>query len=197
MLGRYTGDTLNAAACLWGAILEMRRATTSKDPEEASLARDISTSFDRLGMAVVRHRVLGWTEDVEAAWYDVERTYGKSFDEDFVRRWIAENVDWTSADGPSLREPEPALPPPGYDVAITLVLNAVLRTDGGESAALEVANLLLNRVEALNSCQNGADIGVSAVTEFSIGSAGEAIDIDPIFDDIAAEELERAGQARP
>ncbi|AOH85570.1 hypothetical protein AWL63_18155 [Sphingomonas panacis] len=194
MLGHYTDDTLDAAACLWGTILEMRHATTSRNPEEASLARDIAASFDRLGMTVLRHHILGWTEHVEAAWYDAEPTYEKSFDQHFVPEWILENIDWSSDDSPSLRETEPAPLPPGYDVAITLVLNAVVRTGGGEPVALAAAKQLLNRIEERHSCAAGSDIGVPAVTEFSIGSAGEAIDIDPISDEFEADALSPSGQ---
>lgn len=194
MLGRYTDETLNVAACLWGTVLDMRHAAQSKGPETASLPHEISACFDQMGTTGLRRHVLGWTEDVEAAWYDAERTYRKALDQDFVLQWLANNVDWTSRDRPTLREPEPVPLPPGYDVAITLVLNAVIRTDGGEPAALLAAKQLLDRVEERNNCTDGSDLGVPSVTEFSIGSAGEAIDIDPISDELAAGTLPPPGQ---
>lgn len=184
MPGRYTDDTLDVAASLWGVVLDMRHAIAAIHSDVAAHARDVAASFERMGTTALRLCVLGWTEFVEAAWYDAPRTCDKLFDQDFVPRWIIDNIDWTSGNQPMMRPPSPAPEPPGYDVAITLVLNAVVRTDGGSDAALLAANLLLNQIEARNSCVDGAQYGVPAVTEFSIGSAGEAIDVDPISKEV-------------
>lgn len=183
----YLAASLETAACLWEAVLEMRDTRHAADPATAARSAAIRAAFGRIGTSVIRLTVLGWTEPVDLSWAQVRDSYDAPFDWEFVPGWIAANVDW-STEYPSLRAPspgfEPPADPPGYDLEIPLMLTAVVRTHHGEAAVNAAARALLSRIEAANDCMTGDDYGVVAVTEFGIGRTGDAFIITPISEDV-------------
>lgn len=183
MTDTYPAASLETAACLWEAVLEMRDTRHAADQIAASRAATIRAAFGRIGTSAIRLTVLGWTDTVDAAWAEVRESYDAPFDWEFVPDWIAANVDW-STDYPTLRPQSLAVDPPrdlpGYDLDIPLMLTAVVRTLDGETAVKAAARALLSRIEAANDCLAGDDHGAPAVTEFSIGRTGDTFDITPI-----------------
>lgn len=113
----YPASSLETAACLWEAVLEMEGVDLTLLPkgranraEIGERALAIKAARERVGTVGLRLTVIGWTEAVDAAWKaadDPKGTgyggeYPHAFDWDFVPYWIAENVDWGTV-YPSMR----------------------------------------------------------------------------------------------
>lgn len=105
----YTAASLETAACLWEAVLEMESVDLARLPKSranytavASRASAIKAARARIGTVGLRLTVIGWTNAVDAAWKatdDPKGTgyggeYPDAFDWDFVPHWIAANIDW-------------------------------------------------------------------------------------------------------
>lgn len=112
----YTLSHLEAAACLWEAVLALRDRPES-DPRALERALAIRRSFDALGAAALRLIVVGWTDAVDAAWYKEQESRPFSFDWGFVPQWLSEMIDWSDprqpvirVDGASWNVPEVAQP---------------------------------------------------------------------------------------
>ncbi|PZU06038.1 hypothetical protein [Sphingomonas sp.] len=97
----YGEASLETAACLWEAVLDLRDNPRS-DPDSIGLALMIRKACDALGTASLRLMVVRWTQAVEAAWRDVEDDYALCFDWDFVPGWIIDHVDWSSPMMPAI-----------------------------------------------------------------------------------------------
>ncbi len=101
---QYRASSLETAACLWEAVLEMESDT---DGEWSAL---ISATRAAIGTSALRLTVIGWTDAVDAAWQaadgceDMGRggEYDGPFDWEFVPGWIAANVDWTDPRNPQV-----------------------------------------------------------------------------------------------
>jgi hypothetical protein len=77
-------DKLEAAMCIWEAVLEIRDRP------------DVKRAFEALGTNEVRHMAMGWVDACERDWQLVQEDYELSYDWDFVPAWIEKNVDWGS-----------------------------------------------------------------------------------------------------
>jgi hypothetical protein len=182
----YPAASLETAACLWEAVLELRDSKSLSDTAAAARCADIRAAFGRIGTSGTRLTVLGWTDLVDRAWAQARDHYDAPFDWEFVPDWIIANIDW-SAEYPTVRETplafDPSPAPPGYDLDIPLMLSAVVMTHDGETAVNAAARALLSRIEGANDCLSGDRYGVPAITEFSIVASGDAFDITPISEE--------------
>lgn len=90
----HTEASLETAACLWEAVLDLRDRPRT-DPDAIGLALMIRKACDAIGTASLRMTVIGWTDAVEADWRAAEHDYPLCFDWDFVPGWVIDHVDWT------------------------------------------------------------------------------------------------------
>lgn len=109
-----TSDLIEAAACLWEAVLDLKARGAGKDDQP------IDRAFDGTGWAQMRMSVIGWAEYVHRDWEEAQRLtgYDAPFDWDFCPDWIALNVtfDEHGADLASVRKcPEMSQPEPVGD----------------------------------------------------------------------------------
>jgi len=98
----YTLSHLEAAACLWEAVLALRDRPES-EPRAIERALAIRKSFDTLGAAALRLIVVAWTDAVDAAWYKEQESRPFSFDWAFVPQWLIDTVDWSDPCHPLIR----------------------------------------------------------------------------------------------
>ena len=145
----YRAASLETAACLWEAVLEMESTADVRDGRpigfpEAGRARDIKATREAIGTSALRRIVIGWTDAADAAWRIADTDngrspaggeYGEAFDWEFIPAWIVQNVDWSEPTwGPSLRPASPVC----ADVDITaerLSLAGFAVEGGGAGAA--------------------------------------------------------------
>ncbi len=103
----YRAASLETAACLWEAVLEMEAigapgAMVCPDVEAEKRGAMIRATREALGSAQLRLTVIGWTDLVDAAWIEADGCddmgrggqYGGPFDWEFVPGWIVANIDW-------------------------------------------------------------------------------------------------------
>ena len=105
--------SLETAACLWEAVLDMEKAQIGTVPEFLPSALAIQATREAIGTSALRLAVIGWCDAVEAAWQDADTAggtvpaggeYGESFDWEFCPDWIVLNIDWSEpARGPVVR----------------------------------------------------------------------------------------------
>lgn len=101
-------ELLEAAACLWEAVLEIGRNTPSNthaagDTREEEIEQTISNLFSWMGTSALRLEVTGMAPFVCKAFEvitDGGEAYDLSFDWDFCPAFLIEGVDW-SGDGAS------------------------------------------------------------------------------------------------
>ncbi|MFC3443852.1 hypothetical protein ACFOKF_22135 [Sphingobium rhizovicinum] len=99
---QYNKTSLETAACLWEAVLNLRdNPITAR--EDIAVVLEIRAAFEALGTAAVRLVVVGWTDAVEAAWKQQADNYPLCFDWDFVPAWIIDTVDWSDPFTPTLK----------------------------------------------------------------------------------------------
>lgn len=101
----HRAASLETAACLWEAVLEMEamREAVSGDPEQEERGALIRATREAIGSAALRLTVIGWTDLVDAAWIEADGCddmgnggqYGAPFDWEFVPGWIVANIDWS------------------------------------------------------------------------------------------------------
>ena len=103
----YMLSHLEAAACLWDAVLELRDRPDA-EPRAIERALAIRKSFDTLGAAALRLIVVGWTDAVDAAWYREQESRPFSFDWGFVPQWLSEKIDWSDPRQPVIRMHHPS-----------------------------------------------------------------------------------------
>jgi hypothetical protein len=101
-MNHYTLSHLEAAACLWEAVLELRDRPDA-EPHAIERALAIRKTFDVLGTSGLRLMVVGWTDAVDAAWYKAQESSPFSFDWDFVPQWIVDTIDWSDPRHPDIR----------------------------------------------------------------------------------------------
>ncbi len=101
-MNHYTLSHLEAAACLWEAVLELRDRPDA-EPHAIERALAIRKSSDVLGTSGLRLIVVGWTDVVDAAWYKAQESSPFSFDWDFVPQWIVDTIDWSDPRHPAIR----------------------------------------------------------------------------------------------
>jgi hypothetical protein len=103
---QYAAASLETAACLWEAVLDMERIgeSVAGDPVQEARGAAIRAAREAIGSASLRMTVLGWVDHVDAAWRQVDTAdgtyphggqYSEAFDWDFVPGWIVANVDWS------------------------------------------------------------------------------------------------------
>ena len=76
-------DELEAAMCLWEAVMEIRE----QQPQ-------VQAAFERHGTSAMRHVVMSWIPDLAWAWAAIDE-YDLTYDWDFVPAWISKNIDWS------------------------------------------------------------------------------------------------------
>lgn len=91
---QYTQASLETAACLWEAVLDLRDNPRT-DPDAIGLALTIRKACDAIGTASLRMTAIGWTDAVEADWRAAEPDYPLCFYWDFVPGWIIDHIDWS------------------------------------------------------------------------------------------------------
>lgn len=97
----YRAASLETAACLWEAVLEM-------EAESSPRAALIRAAREAIGSSHLRITVIGWTDLVDAAWIDADGCedvgtsgqFAGSFDWDFVPGWVDANIDWSDPHNP-------------------------------------------------------------------------------------------------
>jgi len=115
----YRAASLETAACLWEAVLEMEACTGGPyaGTEEEERALMIRAARTEIGSSQLRLTVIGWTDALEAAWMAADGAedmgggdYDGAFDWDFVPGWIVANVDWSDPHSPQCRPSRHTLP---------------------------------------------------------------------------------------
>lgn len=106
-----TPASLETAACLWEAVLDMETDASEPSTPEQQRAQAIREARAAIGTSGLRLIVIGWTEACDAAWHAIDDPtggcpgqYGEAFDWDFVPGWIIDNVDWSDPHNPTLRK---------------------------------------------------------------------------------------------
>jgi hypothetical protein len=87
----YPATSLETAACLWEAVLEILNGGAGHKGLRAQAQR----IRENMGTSGLRLAVLRWTELVDADWAKVKDEYDQPFDWEFVPEWIAQNIDWS------------------------------------------------------------------------------------------------------
>ena len=110
----YRAASLETAACLWEAVLDMEAVSGTRSTDADAIERGalIRAAREANGSASLRLAVIGWTDAVDAAWKLADTDngrapaggeYDRAFDWEFVPDWIVQNVDWTGPNAPTLR----------------------------------------------------------------------------------------------
>lgn len=98
---QYSATSLETAACLWEAVLEILNGGAG----QKGLRAHANRCRENLGTSHLRLTVLAWVDAVDADWATVkEECWDKPYDWEWIPEWIANNVDW-SGNGPELRSP--------------------------------------------------------------------------------------------
>lgn len=98
MAEHYTSESLETAACIWEAVLDILNGGAG----QKGLRHEAQRIREAIGTAELRVLVLRWVDLVDAEWAKVRDTYDGPFDSEFVPDWIARNIDW-SGDRPTYR----------------------------------------------------------------------------------------------
>lgn len=88
---QYSAASLETAACLWEAVLELQNGGRG----HKGLRHQVAAARERMGTSALRLTVLRWVDLVDAEWAKVKDTYDQPFDWEFVPEWIARNIDWS------------------------------------------------------------------------------------------------------
>lgn len=104
MRDTYPFASLETAACMWEAVLEIEAGTTSMAPL-------IAAAREAIGSSGLRRTVLCWVDALDASWVRVDGfehgrrlgRYSGAFDWEFVPDWLTLNVDWSNPHLPCLR----------------------------------------------------------------------------------------------
>lgn len=97
----YTLSHLEAAACLWEAVLDLRDHPAA-EPDDLARALAIRKSFKAIGTCTMRVIVVGWIDAVDTAWYRIQNTCPFCFDWSFVKQWVIDTIDWSDPDNPAI-----------------------------------------------------------------------------------------------
>ena len=96
---QYPPSSLETAACLWEAVLELVRERAG----EKGLRAQVDRCRENMGTSHLRLTVLSWVDAADADWATVkEECWDRPFDWEWIPEWIANNVDW-SGEQPVLR----------------------------------------------------------------------------------------------
>lgn len=98
MKDTFNAESLETAACIWEAVLEILNGGAG----HKGLRVQAQRIRENIGTAELRSVALRWTELVDAAWEKVKDSYSGPFDWEFVPEWIAQNIDW-SGDKPTYK----------------------------------------------------------------------------------------------
>lgn len=97
----YPPASLETAACLWEAVLDLMRGNAGAK----GLRAQVDRCRESMGTSHLRLTVLGWVDAADADWATVkEECWDRPFDWEWIPEWIANNVDW-SGERPELRSP--------------------------------------------------------------------------------------------
>lgn len=88
---KYDTESLETAACVWEAVLDILNGSAG----EKGLRKKAQRIRENLGTAELRCLVLRWVDLIDAEWAKVKEDYDGPFDWEFVPDWIASNIDWT------------------------------------------------------------------------------------------------------
>lgn len=91
MKEHYDASSLETAACLWEAVLEI----LNNGAGQKGLRAQAQRIREQMGTSALRLTVLRWVDLIDADWARVKDDYDKLFDWDFVPEWIAANIDWS------------------------------------------------------------------------------------------------------
>ena len=89
---QYSAASLETAACLWEAVLELLHGGRG----HKGLRHQVEATRERMGTSGLRLAVLRWVDLVDAEWAKVKDTYDQPFDWEFVPDWIEQHIDWTT-----------------------------------------------------------------------------------------------------
>lgn len=109
----YRASSLETAACLWEAVMDLEQIgrSASGDPAQELRGAQIRECREMMGSSSLRLTVIGWTDALEAAWRIADEDpatghggqYGAPFDWEFVPEWIVENIDWSNPERPQIK----------------------------------------------------------------------------------------------
>lgn len=88
---QYPASSLETAACAWEAVLEILNSGAGRK----GLRSQANRIREEIGTSGLRLIVMGWVDEIDAAWAVVKDQYDQPFDWEFVPGWIAENIDWS------------------------------------------------------------------------------------------------------
>jgi hypothetical protein len=94
----YNAASLETAACIWEAVLEILNGGAG----QKGLRHQAQRIREKMGTNGLRLAALRWVDLVDEEWAKVKDTYDQPFDWEFVPDWIARNIDWSS-DAPVYR----------------------------------------------------------------------------------------------
>lgn len=95
---QYSATSLETAACLWEAVLEILNGGAGQKGLRAQAQR----IRESMGTAELRSTVLRWVDLIDAEWAKVGDEFSGPYDWEFVPDWIARNIDW-SGDRPTYK----------------------------------------------------------------------------------------------
>lgn len=96
----YPAASLETAACLWEAVLELLHEVPAGET-----AQLVEAARERIGTGHLRLTVIGWTDAADEDWAKVKTDlWDKPFDWEWIPEWLANNADWSSH-LPVLRSP--------------------------------------------------------------------------------------------
>lgn len=87
----YPATSLETAACLWEAVLEILNGRAG----QKGLRHQANRIREQMGTSALRLTVLRWVELIDADWAKVKDEYDQPFDWEFVPEWIAQHIDWS------------------------------------------------------------------------------------------------------
>lgn len=156
----YTLSHLEAATCLWEAVIELRDRPAA-DPDAIARALAIRTSFDLIGTSAMRIIVVGWIDAVDAAWYRIQESCPFCFEWSFVKQWVVDTIDWSDPDNPAIR-----LDPSGTDMTNNVTIAAETAAKWPGSAGAQITRrdhlALLARVRAALEMPGNLDAAARA-----------------------------------
>lgn len=89
----FSAESLETAACLWEAVLDLLNGGAG----QKGLRHQANRIREQMGTSALRVTVLRWVELIDAEWAKVKDEYDQPFDWEFVPEWIATNIDWSGS----------------------------------------------------------------------------------------------------
>lgn len=93
MAEHYPAASLETAACLWEAVLDILNGGAG----HKGLRARVDRVRENMGTSGLRLAVLEWVDAADADWATVkEECWDQPFDWEWIPQWIANNVEWTT-----------------------------------------------------------------------------------------------------